>query len=70
MREAACFVSLFSTLLWALMSGYTPVEVLWSMQVINVPIIVVGKVSTFKKKMGLISSAFIKNTGMSKVYFV
>lgn len=42
-REAACFVSIFSTLLYALMGGHAPVELLWSMQVVNVPIIVVGK---------------------------
>lgn len=41
---AIVFLIVYSALFYALTSGVTPMDVLWSMQAANVPIILVGKV--------------------------
>ncbi|GLH16156.1 Mannose-P-dolichol utilization defect 1 protein homolog [Gryllus bimaculatus] len=41
--RAAAFVASYVALLFVLLSGLTPVDVLWSLQALNVPIIVAGK---------------------------
>lgn len=48
-RAAASFLALYATMMFTLTSGLTSVEVLWSMQVLNVPIVVVGKVGNKKR---------------------
>ncbi|CAH2066190.1 unnamed protein product, partial [Iphiclides podalirius] len=41
--KAVSFLSFYIGLVSALVSGYTPKDVLWSMQAVNVPIIVMAK---------------------------
>ncbi|CAH3841770.1 mannose-P-dolichol utilization defect 1 protein homolog [Pieris brassicae] len=41
--QAALFLSVYPAVVSALVSGYTPVDVLWTMQAVNVPIILVAK---------------------------
>ncbi|KAK7790786.1 hypothetical protein R5R35_009498 [Gryllus longicercus] len=41
--RAAAFVASYVALLFVLLSGVTPVDVLWSLQALNVPIVVAGK---------------------------
>jgi len=40
---AAAFVAVFSVVLYALVSGLTPIDVLWSLQAVSVPIMFAGK---------------------------
>lgn len=42
--KAASFLAVYSAIVAALISGQTPTKVLWTMQAINVPIIVFAKV--------------------------
>lgn len=42
--KAYAFVILYTFACYALMSGLTPIDVLWSMQAFNLPILLAGKV--------------------------
>lgn len=42
---ATMFLAVYAGIVSALISGYTPTEILWNMQAINVPIILIAKVS-------------------------
>lgn len=44
---AAAFIGMFSVILYTLVGGYTPLDVLWSLQAVSVPIMFAGKVSSF-----------------------
>lgn len=60
--KAILFLTLYTALCYVLMGGITPLEVLWSAQAMNVPIIVVGKsiqaYTNFKNKStGQLSAA-------------
>lgn len=46
--KAATFLAVYIGLVSTLVSGYTPKDVLWSMQAINVPIIVIAKVKSLQ----------------------
>lgn len=43
--KAALFLATYVGIVSALVGGYTPKEVLWNMQAINIPIIVLAKVN-------------------------
>lgn len=43
---AAGFVAVFSAVLYVLVGGLTPIDILWSMQTISIPIMFAGKVIT------------------------
>lgn len=43
---AAVFVAVFSAVLYVLIGGLTPVDILWSMQTVSIPIMFAGKVIT------------------------
>jgi hypothetical protein len=49
-REAILFTISYLAICVILIGGYTPLNILWAMQALNVPIICVGKVSVFEKK--------------------
>lgn len=60
--KSVLFLSVYSALCYVLMGGITPLDVLWSAQALNVPIIVVGKsiqaYTNFKNKStGQLSAA-------------
>lgn len=44
---AAIFVASYAAIAYTLIGGIVPLHVLWSMQVLNVPIVVAGKVRIF-----------------------
>lgn len=55
--RAAVFLSVYAAIVSVLISGFTPTDVLWTMQAVNVPIIVFAKVihiSIFFYKYGSI----------------
>lgn len=62
---ATMFLAVYAGLVSALISGYTPTEILWNMQAINVPIILIAKVScvlywyTPLKKLGIYGMIWI-----------
>jgi hypothetical protein len=49
-KEAILFTISYLAVCIVLIGGYTPVNILWSLQALNVPIICVSKVSVFEKK--------------------
>jgi uncharacterized membrane protein len=49
-KEAVLFTISYLAVCVILMGGYTPVNVLWSLQALNVPIICVSKVSAYFRK--------------------
>jgi mannose-P-dolichol utilization defect protein 1 len=48
-KQTFLFIISYIALCIILMEGYTPLNVLWSMQVLNVPLICVGKVSVLQR---------------------
>jgi hypothetical protein len=48
-KEAVLFTVSYLAVCIILMGGYTSVDILWSLQALNVPIICVSKVSVFVK---------------------
>lgn len=45
--KAALFLATYVGIVSALVSGVTPMDVLWTMQAVNVPIIVLAKVNIY-----------------------
>lgn len=43
--KVVAFLATYITLVFVLMSGLTPVDVLWSLQALNIPILITGKMS-------------------------
>lgn len=43
--KAMAFLAIYVGLLSTLVSGYTPVNVLWNMQALTVPVVLIAKVS-------------------------
>lgn len=45
--KATAFLDVYVGLVATLVSGYTPIDVLWNMQALTVPIVLIAKVSNF-----------------------
>lgn len=46
---AAGFLAVFSSVLYVLVGGLTPIDILWSLQAVGIPIMFAGKVITILK---------------------
>lgn len=58
--KATAFLSAYLAVIFAANSGLTPLHVLWTCQAMNIPIILIGKVSNFDiKTMAIIVSHYI-----------
>jgi len=48
-RQANMFAAFYSVVVYMVFNGIIPISVLWNLQVANLPIVVCGKVSSYKK---------------------